>query len=136
MDSIHFCPSYHMEHPIQDLSTIKSANQALTYWLLHCFLYYHANQPLISDKDFDKLTGWLKQSWKFITHRHKDLITLEDLEAGTGFAIRYPLSVEMAAWQVLRDIAEPVTKKLVKKAPNPRVTANKPLPVYDSLFNS
>lgn len=119
-----------------DIKTTQSPNQAFAWWLVHCYLYYIADQPLLSDKDFDTLTGWLKASWSSVTHEHKHLVTMEDLNAGSGFAIKYPLRVEIAAWQLLRDHAEKEpAKNLGKRPASTKVTAPSTPPKRDSLFD-
>lgn len=119
-----------------DIKSIASANQCLAWWLVHSFLYYRAHQPILTDAQFDTINGWLKIGWNQVTHPHKYLVTMEDLNAGSGYAIRYPLSVESAAWQVLRDhtAKEPV-KSLGKKAASPIVKAIPTPPKNDSLFD-
>jgi len=91
-------------HPFQDIRTIQGANQCFSWWLVHCFLYYRYNNPIISDRDFDTLTGWVKVSWQVIDHIHKHLVTLDDLNANSGYAIVYPRMVQGSAMMVLREI--------------------------------
>lgn len=99
-----------------NVNLIRSPNQVLAWWLVHCFLYYRACQPVLKDRDFDKLTQRLKEEWDFVNHPHKSLVSMEDLNAGSGYAIQYPLSVEGAAWQLLRDLErnEQPTKTVTK----------------------
>lgn len=128
-------------HPYQDIKTISSPNQCFSWWLVHCYLYYRYDHPIISDKDFDTLTSWVKLSWQQITHWHKHLVTIEDLNAGSGFAITYPLRVENCAMHVLREIesnntrqkpsVKPISKAQPKAKPKPNNTYNE----YDSLFS-
>lgn len=124
-----------MKHPIQDLKAIKGPNQCLSYYLIHSYLYYIANKPLISDADFDKICQWLKMAWDQVTHRHKHLVSLKDLNASTGYAIRYPQIVESSAWQVLREVYHKQPKK--KLAPKPakrKARRDKTFEEYDTLF--
>lgn len=85
---------------------VRDPNQMLKWWLVHSFLYYVAAQPVLRDSQFDKLNAKLKEHWDQVTHPHKALVTMDDLNAGSGFAVKYPLSVEGAAWQLLREIAK------------------------------
>jgi hypothetical protein len=89
-----------------NVELVRDPNQMLRWWLVHCFLYYVACQPVLRDREFDKLTKKLKEHWDQVDHPHKSIITMEDLNAGSGFAIKYPISVEGAAWQLLREIAK------------------------------
>lgn len=126
-------------HPYQDIKSIQSSNQCFSWWMIHCFLYYRYDNPVISDKDFDTLTSWVKMSWQSIDHLHKHLVTIDDLNANSGYAIQYPLMVQSAAMQVLREIEqklarhEPASKPIkeqAKKANKTDQTFNE----YDSLF--
>ena len=58
-------------------------------YLIHCYLYYICNRPVIDDYEFDKICKELLESWDTIEHMHKHLVSKEDLAAGTGFAIKY-----------------------------------------------
>lgn len=69
-------------------------------FLVHCYLYYVLNDPIISDEVFDKLCKILHDEWdtKHKFHMHAHLVSKEDLAAGTGYAIRdYPLIVQHLA---------------------------------------
>jgi NAD-dependent DNA ligase len=89
-----------------NIELVREPNQMLSWWLVHCFLYYVADQPVLRDSQFDKLTKKLLEHWDQVDHPHKELVTLDDLKAGTGFAIKYPKMVEGAAWNLLRMMAE------------------------------
>jgi hypothetical protein len=58
-------------------------------YLIHSYLYYICNRPVISDEEFDKICKHLLDNWDDINHMHKHLLCREDLQAGTGFAIKY-----------------------------------------------
>lgn len=62
-----------------------------------CHAYYVMDDPVISDKLFDEMTKDLIAKWETIEHWHKEHITMEDLVAGTGFAIKYPERTKRAA---------------------------------------
>ena len=76
-------------------------NMLVPFYLMHCFLYYVEDAPVISDALFDEMSKELMAKWDSIEHWHKDLISLDDLRAGTGYALRYPERVKGAA----RDLA-------------------------------
>ena len=62
------------------------------------YLYYELNRSPIPDEMFDRVCKALRAQWGTFEHQHKYLVTLEDLEAGTGYAIKnYPLMVRLAA---------------------------------------
>lgn len=127
-------------HPYQDIKTITSPNQCFSWWLVHSYLYYRHNTSVISDKDFDTLTSWVKMSWDQITHWHKHLVTMEDLNAGSGFAVNFPLRVENSAMHVLREIesktARQVPAKKANSRPSPKTKqkSNNTFNEYDTLF--
>jgi len=120
-------------HPNSIISNIQSANQCLSWWLIHSFLYYRLACPIVSDKDFDTLTNWLKMSWDQIEHIHKHLVTIDDLNANSGYAITYPLMVECSANRILREIEQNNSPVAVKKVANVK-TKNNTLSEYDTLF--
>lgn len=60
------------------------------HYLMACFAYYVEDDPLISDSLFDEMSKQLLSEWDNIEHVHKPCITLDDLQAGTGYAIQYP----------------------------------------------
>ena len=78
-------------------------NQKFVVYLMSSYLYYVENVHVLSDIDFDHLCKELLDNWDSITHRHKYLVTKGDLEAGTGFAIKYPQIVIGAARRWYRD---------------------------------
>ena len=61
------------------------------------YLYYERSISLVPDTDFDQLCKEMLEHWEDMEHPHKHLITKEDLEAGTGYALKYPLMVQSAA---------------------------------------
>lgn len=70
----------------------------LQCYLMSSFLYYRMNRSPITDAKYDNICKKLKQLWGTFEHPHKYLVTLEDLEAGTGYAIsHYPTIVQQAA---------------------------------------
>lgn len=74
-----------------------NANLLVPHYLMACYLYYIEDDPLITDALFDWITKRLMAEWETIEHWHKEYITWDDLVAGTGFALKYPLRVQCAA---------------------------------------
>ena len=61
------------------------------------YLYYHADAQVLSDADYDEICKLLLFEWDNISHPHKGLVTRADLEAGTGYAIKYTNMIKGAA---------------------------------------
>lgn len=80
-----------------------SINRKFVLYLMASYLYYEEDISLLTDTQFDELCKELLVHWDDITHYHKHLTTREDLEAGTGFAIKYPMLVVCAARKWYRD---------------------------------
>lgn len=72
-------------------------NMLVPFYLMSCWLYYVLDSPVVSDKLFDEMTKSLMAQWDTIEHWHKELVTMEDLVAGTGFALKYPIRTVQAA---------------------------------------
>ena len=73
----------------------------LQIYLMTSFLYYHMNRSVITNDEYDRLCVDLAAGWKTGKHQHKHLISLEDLEAVTGYAIKYPSMVVGGAMMLL-----------------------------------
>lgn len=73
----------------------------LQIYLMTSFLYYYMNRSLITDSDFDRLCRELVEGWRGLYHQHKHVTDIEQLRAGTGYAIKYPAMVRNAAMYML-----------------------------------
>lgn len=74
------------------------AGLLVPHFLMCSYLYYELDISPIPDEQFDRMAKRLLNLWDTVEHRHKHLITREDLAAGTGFAIKdYPTIVQFAA---------------------------------------
>lgn len=63
----------------------------ITDYLVHCYLYYIKNTPIIEDTEFDLLCRKILDKWNNIWHKYKNLLSIDDLKAGTGYSIKkYP----------------------------------------------
>lgn len=78
-----------------------SLEAKLQLYLMTSYLYYYMNRSIIADSDFDRLCKELAAGWRSIKHQHKGLTDKEQLEAGTGYAIKYPMMVVHAARYML-----------------------------------
>lgn len=91
-----------MAKPKYDLDVeALTPNQLVSYFLMASYLYYHQDTGVIPDTTFDRLCVRLLSVWRQADHRHKKLIKLGDLRAGTGYKIleqHYPTIIKGAAW--------------------------------------
>lgn len=81
----------------------------LQTFLMSSYLYYKHDVSPIPDEKFDRVCQHLAKLWDTFEHQHKYLVTKDDLEAGTGYAIKdYPLMVQLAAlsWMDTLDFRE------------------------------
>lgn len=82
------------------LDTIEeNINMTVPWFLMAAYSYYIEDDPILSDAQFDRLAKRMIEHWDKIEHRHKDLITLESLEAGTFFGA-YPTITKDAVKRV------------------------------------
>lgn len=128
------CPSceYNFETKQSSLfhhSTIKEleiTNENIVQWILMCsYIYYIKSSQLISNQRFDKLIEILKSEWNSINHRHKYLISENNLNTFSLFNLKeedYPQIIRHAALRHLKamkkfkcSIDEVVEKKLFNK---------------------
>ncbi len=79
--------------------------QLYVRYLMSSYLYYN-DYPIMpySDLQFDMVCRRLLNEWGNFEHMHKSLTTEEDLRAGTGYAIKFPLIVQHAAEQWLESM--------------------------------
>lgn len=86
-------------------------------YLMSCYLYYERNAQVLSDCEFDAICFELWMRWDSFEHQHKYLVTRDDLQAGTGYAIKdYPLRVRSAAhsWYDSAPITETISYGSIK----------------------
>jgi len=75
----------------------KNPNMLVPYYLMHSYLYYKEDSPIISDGEYDSICKRLHSEWDNVEHFHKHLIDKEMLIAGTGYTLEYPNRVIDAA---------------------------------------
>lgn len=73
----------------------RKPNLLVPHFLIHSWLYYKADSPIIQDATFDHLVAQLDAKWESLEHPHKALIDRSLLK--TGFYLVYPSIVEGAA---------------------------------------
>jgi len=82
------------------LSFVKSENLLVPWYLMASYLYYLKDISLLQDHEYDLVCKEIFERWDKIDHQHKELISKEDLKAGTGFSLReedYPSITKNAA---------------------------------------
>lgn len=81
-------------------------NMLVPWVLMAGYAYYVHDQSMLSDELFDELMTKLKGSWLSVKHRHKKLIKMEHLKAGTLYDLKeqdYPLLTRDAAASLLKE---------------------------------
>lgn len=79
----------------------KNPSASISWYLMTSWLHYVHDISVIPDDDFNELCLRLIEVWPSIDHRHKHLVDLDSLRAGTGFAIRdYPSIVQSAGKRI------------------------------------
>lgn len=77
-------------------------NLLVPHFILHSWLYYVADAPVILDDTFDRIVALLDEKWDEVQHRHKHLIDRSLLK--TGFYLQYPGIVEGAAKAMTKEL--------------------------------
>jgi len=80
----------------QCMDAIENPNMMVPWYLMASYAYYEEDNPILSDGLFDGLAKRMLECWDDIDHWHKDLITTEDLEAGTLLTRDFPERVKGA----------------------------------------
>lgn len=78
------------------------------------YAYYVQDDPIFTDGFYDGLAKKILDNWDTITHRHRDVLSKDDLEAGS-FLGEYPSIIE-GALKSLRETPKP--KKTTTPKPN------------------
>lgn len=84
----------------------RSLGWKLQIYLVTSYHYYERCKSLITDHEYDRLCKELAAGWKTLQHQHKHCTDLGQLQAGTGYAIKYPRMVIGAAEHMLRSFRE------------------------------
>ena len=83
------------------LGLVRSKPGALVpHFLIHSYLYYVCDWPIISDDAFDEIVKLLGEKWDDIQHPHKALIDRTLLKS--GFYLKYPRIIPYAAASLVR----------------------------------
>lgn len=86
----------------------QNGNMAIPWFLMTSYLYYRHDVSLLSDELFDEMAKGMLTHWDALEHRHKALISIEDLRAGTGYALDWDAlpGIVKAAAEQLKDLLE------------------------------
>lgn len=88
----------------QDFKANPSSVIAHVIMLSYC--YYHRYASLVHDEDFDKMMLYIKTNYDKLQHKYKHLITKEDCEAGSLYALpldKYPQGLVTIAEALMRE---------------------------------
>lgn len=80
----------------------KSRHLLVPHFLIHSYLYYVLDAPVVSDSTFDLIVSRLAAEWDDIEHPHKSLIDRSLLKS--GFYLAYPPIVIGSALQLKADL--------------------------------
>ena len=79
----------------------ENINMMVPYYLMASYAYYKEDNPIFSDNFFDNMAKIMVKRWDDIYHRHKELITINDLTAGSYLG-KYP-SIVVGSLTKLRE---------------------------------
>lgn len=71
----------------------ENVNMMVPWYLMASYAYYEQGDPIFSDGFFDEMGKTMLDRWDDIEHFHKNLISKDDLEAGTYLG-KYPERVK------------------------------------------
>jgi hypothetical protein len=77
--------------------------QLVPYYLMSSYLYYEKNTQVLTDKEFDSVCKQLLIKWDSIKHPHKSLINKDNLQAQTGYNLKFPSIVKQSALEWKRE---------------------------------
>lgn len=95
----------------------ENINMTVPYYLMASYAYYIQDDPIFTDGFYDTLAKRILDNWDTITHRHRDVLSKDDLEAGS-FLGEYPSIVQgaLASLRTVQPNTMPVVA-VVKPAP-------------------
>ena len=80
-------------------TTDTNHNMLVPWYIMASYAYYVEDDPIISDRLFDKMAKTMLDEWETIDHFHKEYLTVDALKAGTYLG-EYPSRVKVALGQV------------------------------------
>lgn len=88
-----------------EMAVDRAPNTVIPWWLMASYLYYIHDDSLLSDGLYDNLARLMLKNWPKLEHKHKHLITVDDLEAGSLsrlVASEYPVTTRGAVSHLVR----------------------------------
>ena len=58
-------------------------NNPIGKYLVHSYIYYHLDNSVITDSEYDEMAKYILEHWDDLEHPHKHLISKDALQAGT-----------------------------------------------------
>lgn len=89
----------------------RSINLTVPWYHMLAYAYYEEDDPLVSDASFDGLAKLMLKHWPEIEHRHKHLISEDDLKAGSLLNRDFPSVVAGAVASVRSLCREPKRRR-------------------------
>lgn len=74
----------------------RNTNMLVPWYLMAAYAYYEEDDPILEDATFDWMATEMLKQYFFLEHRHLDLITQEDLKAGSLLTREWPGMVKGA----------------------------------------
>ncbi|AHC30595.1 hypothetical protein CC53_gp178 [Rhizobium phage vB_RleS_L338C] len=83
----------------------------VSWYLMAGLMYYHFDNPILSDERFDQIGKTLLAAWDDIVHNHKHFVTKDELQAGSLFLKieEFPMMTRGAANAVLTGLGKKLT---------------------------
>lgn len=88
-------------------------NMMIPFYLMASYAYYKQDNPIFSDSFYDELAKTMMSIWHAIEHRHKALITIDDLKAGSYLG-EYP-SIVVGGLESFRNALHPRSRSRKRK---------------------
>lgn len=98
----------------------RRPDAAVAWVLMAALAYYEDDDPILTDACFDRLCRELAARWHAVRHPHRHLLTLDDLRAGTAYALdrdAVPSLVRAGLASLRRDGPEVVAERETAPAP-------------------
>ena len=80
----------------------KLPNLMIPWYIMAAYAYYVQDDPIITDKLFDKIGRRIYEQWDNLTHAHKNYLSQDMVRSGTYLG-EYPSRVKGAV-ELMREI--------------------------------
>lgn len=99
-----------LRHAVHDdacRALVAQVPNTIVPWLLMAgYAYHHLDHPILTDTAWDALCRDAVRRWDIVTHPHKRLITVADLDCGSLYALprtAYPAITVSAVERIIRE---------------------------------